>query len=250
MHRFVKTATFILIIAFGFAQAAHADIYLKQKRQTDAVTIMGQTQPAEDVISEIWITPDGIRSNTDGESTIMMLDKQKIILVNHTDKTYRVRPMGMDKMMEKSVKGQSPEEKAEMQGMMKNMMKMDVSVAATGQTRTIRGWNCQKYRLTMDTMMGKIVNEVWATQDLKVDQKLYDRLNTAMMGAMPGMQQGLKDIQDEMKKIKGVQVKTISTQQIMGKDRTTTTELLDYKEAEAPAGLLEIPSGYSEKKQK
>ncbi|MDZ7831322.1 MAG: hypothetical protein U5L07_06190 [Desulfobacterales bacterium] len=250
MYRLVKTVIFFLIIALGGAQASYADVYLKQEQHTDAVTIMGQKQPATDVVSEIWITSEGIRTDTAAESTIMLLDEEKIILLDHTDNTYQVRPMGMDKMMEQSVKGQSPEEKAAMQGMMKNMMKMDVSVTATGESQTIRGWDCKKYRVTMDTMMGKSVNEIWATKDLNVDQELYDRLNTALMAAMPGMQKGLKKIQAEMKKIKGVQVKTLSTQQIMGKERTTTTELLDYKEAEAPAGHLEIPSGYSEKKQK
>ncbi len=246
MNRFIKSAVVIFIISLGFVYAAHADIFIKQKRHTDAVTIMGQTQPAEDVVSEIWITPEGIRSNAPGESTIMLLDRQKIIHINHRDKTYQVHPMGMDKMMEASGGGQSPEERAAMQGMMKSMMKMDVSVASTGETKTIKGWKCRKYRLVMDTMMGKIVNEVWATEDLKIDQKLYDRLNTAMMASMPGMQQAAGDVQEEMKKIKGVQVNTVSNQQIMGKTRTSTTELLEYKEAKAPAGLLDIPAGYRE----
>lgn len=248
MNRFIKPALLIFVMAIGIFQSAHADIFLKQKRHTDSITIMGQTQPAEDVVSEIWITPEGIRSDAPEESTIMLMDKQKIIHINHTDKTYQARPMSMDKMMQESAKGQSPEEKAAMQGMMKNMMKMDISVASTGETKTIRGWDCRKYRLTMDTRMGQIVNEVWATEDLKVDQKLYDRLNTALMANMPGMQRAVKDMREEMEKIKGVQVKTESTRQMMGKPRTTTTELLDYKEAEAPADLLDIPEGYQEKR--
>lgn len=247
MNQFIKLTVFSLIVALGMATAANADIFLKQKQHTDAMTIMGQTQPAEDVVSEIWITPDGIRSDAQEESTIMLLDEEKLILMNHSDKTYMVHPMGMDKTMQAAGNDQSPEEKAAMQGMMENMAKMDVSVAPTGETKTIREWECKKYRLTMDTMMGRIVNEVWATEDLKVDQALYDRLNTAMMAAMPGMQQAIKDVQAEMKKIKGVQVKTISTQQIMGKSRETITELLEYKEGDAPADLLDIPDGYQKR---
>jgi len=98
-------------------------------------------------------------------------------------------------------------------------------------------------------MMGRTVSEVWATEDLKVDKKLYDRLNTAMMANMPGIQKAIKDIRKEIEKIKGVQVKTVSKQEIMGKTRTTTTELLTYKEADAPANLLDIPDGYQEKGQ-
>ena len=248
MQRFINLFVFIFIIAMGITQNAQADIFLKQKFHTDAMTIMGQTQPAEDMISKIWITQKGIRNDSPDESMIMLLGEKKIIILNHLDKTYMVLPMDMDQMMEESASGQSPEENAAMQGMMQNMVKKDISVSATGETKTIRKWNCRKYRVTMDTMMGQIVNEVWATEDLKVDQKLYERLNTAMMTSMPGMQQSVQDIQEEMKKIKGVQVKTVSSQQIMGKTRTSTTELLDYKEGDAPADLFDIPKGYQEKR--
>jgi len=249
MKPFTKSAALVFVLAIAIVQLAHADIFLKQKRHTDSITIMGQTQPAKDVVSKIWITPEGIRRDAPEESTIMWLDEQKLIHMNHSDKTYQVHPMDMNEMMQEAGQGQSPEEKAAMQGMMKNMMKMEVSVEATDETQTIRDWKCRKYLLSMDTMMGRTVSEVWATEDLKVDKKLYDRLNTAMMANMPGIQKAIKDIRKEIEKIKGVQVKTVSKQEIMGKTRTTTTELLTYKEADAPANLLDIPDGYQEKGQ-
>jgi hypothetical protein len=48
-----------------------------------------------------------------------------------------------------------------------------------------------------------------------------------------------------MKKIKGTQVMTISTNQIMGQKIKSTTELVEIKEGKAPADLLKIPSGYT-----
>jgi len=49
---------FALLIVSGLAQA---DVYMEQKRHSDGMKVMGQQQPAEDVIEKIWITDKGSR---------------------------------------------------------------------------------------------------------------------------------------------------------------------------------------------
>lgn len=107
---------------------------------------------------------------------------------------------------------------------------------------------CKKYVFTMKTPMGVIKNEVWATEELNVDQELYDKLVSSMTSFMPDMGDAIKELQEEMKKIKGVQVMSVSTQNMMNQTRTSTTELIEFKEKKAPKNLFQIPKGYTENK--
>jgi len=124
------------------------------------------------------------------------------------------------------------------------MMKMDASVQETTETKTINKWKCRKYLVTITSAMGPMNTEVWATEDLKVDKKIYDQLASRMFSAMPGMQGSMESMKKEMEKIKGVQVMTVSSIIMMGQPQKTTTELLEFKDAKAPADIFAIPAGY------
>lgn len=245
-----KMLSLVILFIFGLMSipaVSQADIYMKRKRHTDAVKIMGMDQPASDVIEEIWITKNGLRSDDPQKTMIMLTDTQKVIMIDHAAKTYFEKSLDMNDMMAKTDGGKNPEEAAAMKEMMKNMMKMDATVQPTNETKKIKGWTCKKYILTMNTFAGAITNEVWATEDLNVEQELYDKLASSMTSFMPDMGDTIKGMQEEMKKIKGVQVKSISTQNIMNQTRTSTTELIEYKEKKAPKNLFRIPQGYTKK---
>ena len=227
---------------------AQADIYMKQKRHSDGFKIMGQQKPAEDVIEEIWITDDGFRSDNPRNSMIMLLDKKKIIMIDHGNKNYTEMPMDMGDMMSKIKKGKDDEDAEAFQNMMNSMMKLEANVQITSEKEKIKGWNCKKYILTLTTFMGPITKEIWATEELKIDMDLYAKFSSAMMAVMPGLQNAMSEMMKEMKKIEGVQVRTISTQKIMNQTTTSTTELLEFKDQKAPAGLFKIPQGYKQKK--
>jgi len=74
-------------------QNAYADIYMKQKQHTDAVTVMGQTQPAKDVISESWITTDKIVVMSEKQKVIIDMDRKVMTMVNHEKKAIVDMPM-------------------------------------------------------------------------------------------------------------------------------------------------------------
>jgi hypothetical protein len=165
-------------------------------------------------------------------------------MIDHAAKTYMEQPMNMNDMMAEMGKDQSPEERAAMQQMMQGMMKMDAMVQETPETKTINKWKCRKYLVTITSAMGPMTTEVWATEDLKVDKRVYDQLASRMFSAMPGMQGSMETMKKEMEKIKGVQVKTITSFTMMNQPHKSTTELLDFREGTAPAGLFTIPAGY------
>ena len=134
-----------------------------------------------------------------------------------------------------------------MKQMMEKMMKMDAKVQETAEQKTINNWKCKKYIVTITTGMGTITNEIWATEDLKVDKNVYDQISSRMMSAMPGLESSMQSMKKEMEKVKGVQVITQSTFLMMGMPQKTTTELIEFKEGKAPADVLSIPAGYTKK---
>lgn len=242
-----RIGIFMILLLVIVSSLAQADVYMKQKRHSDGMKVMGQQKPAEDVVEKIWITDKGFRSDNPQSSMIMLLDKKVMIMINHKEKSYTEMPMNMGDMMSKKSKDMDAEDRAAFQKMMKGMMKMEVSVQPTGEKKKIKGWNCKKYIMTLTTFMGPFSNEIWATEDLKMDMDLYAKFSSSMMAAMPGMKNAADQMMKEMKKIKGVQVLNISTMNIMNQTTKSTTELLDFKKGKAPSGIFIVPSGYKKK---
>lgn len=244
MKRLKNLVILAMAVVFTLANAAFADIYMKQKVHTDAIQMMGMTQPANDVIAKIWVTEKGFRSDDPDNSTIMMGKEQKLIIIDHAAKTYTEQPINMNEMMAAMGEGETPEDQAAMRQMMQNMMKMDAVVQETKDQKTINGWKSRKYIMTINSAMGPITNEVWATEDLKVDRKVYEQLAARMLSSMPGLQNSVDGMKKEIAKIKGVQVMTVSTFTMMNQTHKATTELLEFKEGKAPAGIFAVPAGY------
>jgi len=123
-----------------FIQTAWSDVYMKQKQHTDAMQIMGQTQPAKDIISESWLTPNKMAVINPKQDIIFDLDKKTITMVNHENKTYSTMPMDFSKAMEKDNK-----DMAEMYKAMGQMMQIKMTVTPVNERKKIGNWNCRKY---------------------------------------------------------------------------------------------------------
>ena len=239
--------TALVALAFVTVQA-RADVYMKQKTHTGAMTMMGQTQPEKDEIMVYWIGAGKARTDSEGKSTLFFADKKVLYALDHSAKTYSEVPMDFDKMFEEAGEGESEEEKAQakkmaemMKGMAQGMMgSMKVSVTETGETKKIGSWNCRKYNIDMDMGMMKAKSEAWASEDLKVDYNVYFTMANAMMAGMPGFEK----IIAEMKKVKGVIVQQTAKVAMMGAEVVSTTELLECTEKAAPAGHYDLPAGY------
>jgi hypothetical protein len=259
-HRILQfLALSVLVgVVFGVAQA-RADIYMKQKTHTDAFQAMGKSQPEKDEVMVLWLGENKFRADqeTAKTSSILMTDKKVICLIDHNKQQYSEMPLDFDKMFEEAAAGQAGDdpEKAEamkkMPGFMKKMMtgamggEMSAKVTDTGETKKIGDWNCRKYIIEMS--MGKAgasKSESWATEDLKIDYTMAFTAANAMMASMPGFEK----IIQEMKKVKGIVVLQTATTKMMGAEVTSTTELLEASEKDAPAGNYDIPAGYKKVK--
>ena len=209
---------------------------------------MGQSQPAKDETIITWLAEDKVRTDTGEDTSIIILPKQNVMLmVNHGNMTYTETPLNTKDIIGAMMQGQgeqSEEQKKAMemvqqmaQGLMANI---EAKVTETGETKKIRNWNCRRYIIEISMSMGKSTSEAWATEDVKIDPRLYWMSANAMMAA----QQGFEKVMQEMHKIKGMVVYQETKSQVMGAEVKMVEEVVEISNKAAPAGIFDVSAGY------
>jgi hypothetical protein len=221
-----------LALVLVAALSLSADVYVKMKTHTDAMNVMGQTQPASDSFTEQWIGEDKFANMTGDQSIVIDLKKNLGYIIDHKTKSYleMALPLDMTKLL--------PPEAAGMAG----MMKMTATVTPTNETKKIGQWNCTGYNLKM-SMMGMGMNsKIWATTDVPFDVNAY------CSKFLPYVLKSLGPMFDdaaikEMMKIKGFQI--ASEMDMFGSK--ATTEAVEITKKNVPAGVYAPPAGYTKK---
>lgn len=224
-------------------QFALADIYLKQKQKTDAFSMMGQKQPAQEFETESWMS-DSAMCTQMGDKGVLIKENGSMIMLDHVGKTYAEMNMNYEKMAEASGEKMDAENMASLKQFMGKMMDIKISVEPTGEKKQINGYHCQKYIQTIEMGMGTNKSVIWATTDIEVDADVYAKFAALMLANQPGMEQSIDKIVHEMKKIKGVQVLNESTMNMMGEEIKSSVALLEIKEGKAPSNAFSIPKDY------
>ncbi len=230
---------FLLIFSGVFA-----DVYMKQRHHVGEINMMGSVQPAQDFIVESWITPKKMAVKNQGQDIIVDMDKGLITVVDHTEKTISEIPLDFSKIMAENIGGSDSMDMEELQEFMGNMMQVNFKVIKTSEKKKIGNWDCTKYIQTMELGMGAINSVIWATSDIKIDDDIYARYSANMIAQMPGASQEMSKILEEIRKIDGVQVYMKQTTNMMGQSFSSTMELIEFKEGNAPEKVFFIPSDY------
>jgi hypothetical protein len=227
MKKFFALTALVLMAALSLS----ADIYVKQKTHIDGM--MGQ--PATDVIQEQWISENAFASVSADQSIIMDMKKNLMYMIYHKSKTYveTTLPMDLTKLL--------PPEFAAMAG----MLMMTATVSPTTQTKKVGEWNCMGYDVTI-TMMGMPMKmRLWAATDVPFD---YNQFNAKIWGNVLKGQMMLDEASvKEMMKIKGFQIASEMSGEIMGMKFNTTTEVLEISKKNPPANVYSAPAGYAKK---
>lgn len=248
LHTLIVCAV-CLLIPLGII---HADVYLKYKQHTDPFEVMGQLEPAKDMIRETWISKDMIRNNEGAKTVIMRLDKKIVYFINNQQKSYAELPMDVEKMANKAIEKDekmSEQEKMQakefVQGLMKNMSELNITIKETAEKKKINNWDCRKYIQTTTTAMGPSITEIWATSDIKLDYELLNRMYASSMVMLPSLRDSIDGITKEMNKVKGITVYSVSTTTVMDAQIKSSQELMDFAEKEIPTAFYEPPEGYT-----
>lgn len=224
-----------LILVACATPAYAADVYIKVRTHTGAMEVMGQKVAATDVDNDVWIGGTKMASVTKDASFIINLDKNVVYLVNHANKSYveSALPLDFAKLL--------PPEAAPMLG----MMQMSATVVPTTEKKTIGRWACTGYDMTISMMGMPLKVRIWASTDVPFDLAQFQ----AKM--MPAILQGQMRLNAasvaEFAKIKGYQIASETTGEMMGAKINSTQEVLEMVEKAAPAGVYEPPAGYAKK---
>ncbi len=221
-----------LLVAYIPVQA---DTFFKQISHTDPVTMMGQTQPAQNDTVSVWIGENkGYMNTGDNRAFLLLADEGKMYFIDYEKKNYAELPVDF-------LAGKDAEKAEAIQGMAM-MGNVEATVTPTEETKKIGDWNATKYNLEIKMGMGQSKGEIWASEDLKINTDLYVTLSQAILSQMPGF----TDMLEQMRQIKGVQVESSHEMNMMGAVIKTSTELLEFAEKDAPAGTYVLPEGFKE----
>jgi len=234
----------IVLAVLLSAVPAGADIYVKSLNHTDSMTIMGQTQPASDDTVVFWMTPKkAVFANGPGNKMIYDGEKALIYAIDTEAKTYSIIPANWMQEIEKQLPQDSTAKAAA--DMMKAMMgTMEMTVTPSAETKKIGQYDTKKVVIEMKMAMVTGTTEMWIAEMPGVDWEVYHSLNNAMMAQIPGFEKAMA----EMKKIKGIPVESYTSATMMGTTMKSSSKLLEYSTKDAPAGVFDIPAGFTEVK--
>ena len=227
-----RTTLSLLLLAFSFT--AGADTLFTLKSHTDSFQVAGQKQPAKDTQVRIWVAGDKLRRDEEDRSMILRLDKSRLYVLDHEDKTYSEVPLPIDlrKMM--------PPGSEAMADQIANGMKLTVQVTPRNETRKVNLWNAQRYDVAIQSAMGmKIASTLWVSKEVEGFPPL-NKLAATLATLQPGAGAWAK----ELEKIDGYPVLQESTVDALGAKFGTREELLAVETKAAPAGAFEPPAGY------
>lgn len=222
-------AALVLVVA---ASPAFADTYVKTKTHNDAMTVMGQSTPARDDTVESWISAGRFATGSGDSWFVIDVTKKVAYFINHKDKSYVESPLPLDfaKLLPAEAAG------------MAAMMQMSATVKSTTETKKVGAWDCTGYDVAM-TVMGMQMNQrVWASTAVPFDVASFNA--TIMPALLQGQMRLGESSVAEYAKIKGFQIASEMTGDIMGAKMRVTQEVVEIADRPAPAGIYAPPAGY------
>ena len=234
-------AACLLLIVAGTLRDAEAQIFSQDLTMHSTTTSSGMMgRGGGSVTSTEYFGKNAIKtSSSDGNDSIMRFDTQKLISIDSKKKTYsEITFQQLQDMLSKAgdaAGGMSDEDMAVMKKVM-GQMATSFSVTKVGPGENIAGYATEKYLLK-----GPMEVEIFAASDLKLPTAYYD----AMKFQMPSMPMfDMRKMYDEMKKISGIPLKTITTMKMMGNEMKTTKVVTSIEKGAIPLSVFEIPAGY------
>jgi hypothetical protein len=217
MPRRTALAALLLLLA---ASPLLADSLLTVRSSIEGLK-MDQPQQGE---VKIWILGDKVRRD-DGDSTyILRLDRNKLYVINHVDRTYRELGLPIDPKKWGGPAG----------------VQMKVQVTATGENRKTGSWNARKFKVDISSPEGLHMDvAIWASKDI-ASYQAYNR----MAASIAALQPGSSDWARQLEQVEGFPVLQEADVNMGGSRFKTREELVSVETRTPPAGAYELPGGY------
>lgn len=233
----ILSTIFLFALSILFTPSvAKADIQIIKKKHTDAVTMMGQTQPAKDEEVSTWLGKDRMRQEEgEGKVYIFRFDLNKAFYLDYTKSTYSEIDLPID--LEKALGPQAKQ--------MMEMMQTTSTFTDTGETQKINNWNCKKYLVEISiSMMGMsmpLKMELWASKDLGIDMNMFKKFYKETISVNPMT----KDLVEDFQKMDGYPVRTSVSMTMMGTEMKFQEDVISVQKKDAPKGTYDVPEGFT-----
>lgn len=192
-----------------------------------------------------YFSKDRVRMNGGRMDTMMEFASGKIVTIDNQKKEYSEMTLaeideamkGMAAQMEQAMAQMPPQ----MRGQMAKMMggAAEEVTMTKGGTRTIAGYSCQSYTVSMGASM---TQETCNTTALKPP---FDPANFAKLTrATVPMTQGMEKFAKKLGEVQGIALLQHSTTSLKGRKAETTIEATEIKKDAIPADVFVLPAGY------
>lgn len=236
MKRTLSATISRALISVGLLAAAASVAHAEDLTIVSTVRAQGKT-----MTSTQYMSAGKVRTSDGNTDTILDYATGRIVHVDHKKKRYAETSL-------EELRAQMRELEQMLEGnpIMERMFgaASDVDVEKHEETREIAGYTCHRYTLTMG---GKMRFELWAAPDLEVPISYHDARKMAY-AAMGPIGARFDKMFDEMKKIQGLPLATISEISIMGMDLDTEQTATEVKRGPIDASVFEVPAGYKQQK--
>ena len=149
---------------------------------------------------------------------------------------------------QEQMKNLPPEMQQKMAGLMGGLA-ATVNVQKGPGSRTVAGYKCDNWTVTVGEMTRTeecLTTEVtYPPQVWAAYKEFADSMKQAMT-AMGPMSQGISQMQEKMKDMKGLPLASTTTTRLMGKSGTSAQEVTEIKKGAIPASAWQIPAGYKQ----
>lgn len=227
----IRPASVLILAAFAVSASAE-DLTITLKSSDGA-------------IATHYYTKDRIRMNNGKTDTMMDFASGKITMIDNQKKEYSEMTVaeidaamqGMAAQMEQAMANIPPQMREKMAGLMGGAAS-EVTVTK-GATKTIAGYPCQIYTITM----GKnLTQESCNTTALTppFDPANFQKLSRVTIPMMQGMDKMVK----KMAEIQGISLMNHTAVSMMGRTTDTSTEATEVKKGAVAADVFAPPSGY------
>jgi hypothetical protein len=224
-----------LAVALAAPAPAGADVMLRLKGHIEAFKVGDRAQQPRDADVNIWLAADKMRRDEGPLSAIVRLDRKKLYLVNHTDKTFSVvdLPVDLAKLVPKGDKERFQQFVAE------NQIKAKVAPAA--ETKKIRGWSAHRVDVELSNAHGlKVSTQMWLTKDLGL-YSAYNKMN----GVLASLQANGADWSHKIGELDGFPVYQETTVNVGGASFKSREEVVAAETKEVPDVTYDPPLGFN-----
>jgi hypothetical protein len=207
-----------VLLCLLLASPAAADTLLTVRSSVEGLKM---DQPTTGQV-HIWVAADRLRRDEGETSTIVRLDRGKVYVLNHADKTY--------------LELAAPD----LQKLAPAGAEMKVQVTATGESKKIGTWNARKYKVEISNPEGlHLDTTLWASKDV-ASYQAYGQLAAILAALQPGSGEWAR----QMQQIEGFPVIQEADVTRGGSRFKTREELVTVETKDAPAGTYDPPAGY------